>query len=320
MHKYISENPIIPEHTKMTQKPVIANASSIKKTPSLRELLLDHRLSNFSEDVEDELTYFRICPNFGDDIKIVFVVTSSPDHPEARDTVRRTWGALSSRRDLAIAFILGYPKDKKIAQKIENEQRIYGDLIRGKFLDTYDNLTLKTTWIMQWVSKYCTKATYGVKIDDDVFLNVDLLLRFINQGIIRENRTIYGSVKTDWRPVRDENDKYYISKYQFEPDVFPHFTTGPAYMFPIKLAVELYNEAQKLPYVKLEDVFYTGIVSSRLNISRIDIPEFVNNFVEFEDCLLKKTITVHGTIGEYMTFVWYRINAVQDKDCKNSTK
>lgn len=300
---------------------ILERNNTTVKTPiperpkKLKEFLHLYENFNVSQDLEDELAYLRICKNFGDGVQIVFVVTSSPTHEQARNVIRRTWGSLCARRNLAMAFIIGKTDDKAVVQKLEEEQLNYGDLIRGKFLDTYDNLTLKTTWMLRWVNKYCPKATYVFKTDDDVFVNIELLLTFIEQNKISENRSIYGHLVKNWHPVRDKNDKYYISTSQFESDTFPDFTTGPAYMFPKTLASELYNEALNLPYVKLEDVFYNGIVANRLNISRIDIPEFVNNWVSLDDCTIIKTITAHGLWGEYFYFFWYRINSADKTKC-----
>ena len=39
------------------------------------------------------------------------------------------------------------------------------------FHDTYLNLTLKTTFLLKWVSASCPGAKFVFKVDDDVYVN-----------------------------------------------------------------------------------------------------------------------------------------------------
>lgn len=48
-----------------------------------------------------------ICPNSGETIKLLIVITSAPVHREARLAIRQTWGHFGTRRDIAIAFLVG---------------------------------------------------------------------------------------------------------------------------------------------------------------------------------------------------------------------
>ncbi|XP_010193189.1 PREDICTED: beta-1,3-galactosyltransferase 2-like, partial [Mesitornis unicolor] len=59
---------------------------------------------------------------------------------------------------------------------LEEENSLHGDLIQQDFMDTYNNLTLKTLMGMEWVSKHCPNASYVVKADSDVFLNLNYLV------------------------------------------------------------------------------------------------------------------------------------------------
>ncbi|KAJ8950405.1 hypothetical protein NQ314_007945 [Rhamnusium bicolor] len=133
----------------------------------------------------------QICPDLGKNIKLLIAVTSAPSHESARLAVRETWGHFAIRKDIAIAFMLGATSNKTLNDKIDKEQELYGDIIRGKFIDTYDNLTLKTISMLEWVDNYCPKASFVLKTDDDMFINVSRLLAFIAKHK-PEQRAIYG--------------------------------------------------------------------------------------------------------------------------------
>ena len=64
---------------------------------------------------------------------------------------------------------------------------LFGDLIVAESQDTYNNLTLKTMAIMEWVSTYCNKAGYVLKTDDDMFINVPNLFHFIDEINVSTN-------------------------------------------------------------------------------------------------------------------------------------
>lgn len=63
----------------------------------------------------------------------------------------------------------------------------------------------------------------------------------------------------NFQPIRNKKSKYYVSFSQFSPQTFPQFTTGPAYLITGDCVKDLYNKALNLTYLKLEDVYLTGI-------------------------------------------------------------
>lgn len=251
----------------------------------------------------------QICPDLGKNLKLLIIVTSAPSHDSARLAVRETWGHFAIRKDVAIAFMLGTTSNESFVKKIEKEQEIYGDIIKGKFIDTYDNLTLKTISMLEWVDSYCPKASFILKTDDDMFINVSRLLAFIAKHK-PEQRAIYGRLAKKWKPIRNKKSKYYISPQQYKPAVFPDFTTGPAYLFPAQLAKELYLTALNHTYVKLEDVFVTGIVANNLKIKRIHAPEFVNKRVSFTPCNVQKEISIHMVKSVEQYDLWKKLHDV----------
>ena len=254
------------------------------------------------------------CPNYGKDLQLLIAITSAPNHEDARMAIRQTWGHYTNRRDVAITFMLGKTPNETLNKQIEDEEYMYGDIIRGKFIDTYDNLTLKTISMLEWIDNNCPKAAFVLKTDDDMSINVSRLLAFISKHS-SESKAIYGRLAKKWKPIRNKKSKYYISPWQYKPAIFPDFVTGPAYLLPARISKELYLAALNHTYFKLEDVFVTGIVADSLKIKRIHAPEFLNKRVPLTPCNVQRTISIHMVKGVEQYDVWKKLQDSATK-CK----
>jgi hypothetical protein len=71
-----------------------------------------------------------VCPKQGEGLKLMILVMSAPKHMSQRITIRSTWGSVAFRRDVSLAFMIGISKSKIINEKIEQENRLYGDVIQ----------------------------------------------------------------------------------------------------------------------------------------------------------------------------------------------
>ncbi|XP_066997606.2 beta-1,3-galactosyltransferase 1 isoform X1 [Anabrus simplex] len=234
----------------------------------------------------------ELCPNMGRNIQVMVIVTSAPTHKDARMAIRYTWGHYSHRKDVSIAFLLGSVQDAPRRKALDAEGDLYHDLIRSRFLDTYNNLTLKSISMLEWVDKYCNLAKYVLKTDDDMFINVPRLLAFIDKKS-KEKKTIFGRLAKKWKPIRNKASKYYVSLDQYRPPLFPDFTTGPAYLLTSDVVHDMYVAALNKTYLKLEDVFLTGIVAQELKIKRLHVNEFFNKRTALSACNIQKGVSIH---------------------------
>lgn len=245
----------------------------------------------------------KICPNLGKQLKLVIIITSAIKNFKERTRIRNTWGHYAIRKDVSIAFILGRPgnkQTKKASKKLKEEQFKYKDIIQGKFVDTYNNLTLKSLSIMEWVSNYCLKAKFVLKTDDDMFNNISTLLNFI-ENLKTVVAAFYGYLADKSAPIRDKNHKWYVSKYDFRNEQYPPYITGPAYLFPAMLATYVYRQGLTEICFKLEDVFITAIVAPKLGIGTINHFQFRDlENIGLSPCAIENTISYRYT----GTFPW----------------
>ncbi|KAL0131629.1 hypothetical protein PUN28_002878 [Cardiocondyla obscurior] len=232
------------------------------------------------------------CPNHGKDMDLVVIVMSAPTHLEARTAIRQTWGHFGQRSDMSVLFMLGTTNDPRVEAILHKEQNMYNDMIRGRFLDSYSNLTLKTISTLEWVDTYCPKVKYLLKTDDDMFINVPRLLAFVYKHA-KDRNVIFGRLARKWKPIRNRKSKYYVSQAQFQQSIFPDFTTGPAYLLSSDTVRRLYDAALDQTYLKLEDVFTTGIVAHRLGIKRSHANEFLNKRIQYTPCNIQRGISIH---------------------------
>ncbi|XP_062536310.1 beta-1,3-galactosyltransferase 5-like isoform X2 [Armigeres subalbatus] len=308
------------DEVKRVSIPTSKNVSTVVKTVPAKSVDSTTEKVVKTKDIyerghmNDPSTINNICPNKGSDVNLLILITSAPTHRDQRLSIRQSWGHYGIRRDISIGFVLGRTLDQRIEDQLSAENYMYSDIIRGNFIDSYRNLTLKTLSLLEWTSTNCPNATYLLKTDDDMFINVPKLLQFI-ESHLSYKRSIFGRLAKKWKPIRNKKSKYYVSPEQYFPPVFPPFTTGPAYLMTSDIIVELYNKSLSQTYLKLEDVYTTGIVAQLLNIHRINIKEFLNRRIAFNQCNIKKSISIHMVKTNEQYDLWKKLsdNSVQCK-------
>lgn len=134
-------------------------------------------------------------PNCSHSIFLVILVISSPDNFQRRNAIRSSWakifhsekhrrvfnGMLDSygvENLVKTVFLLGKSDSKETQKMVNNEVALYDDIVSADFNDNYKNLVYKTRLGLTWVYSYCPSA-YVLKTDDDVFVNVGNLLRWL---------------------------------------------------------------------------------------------------------------------------------------------
>jgi hypothetical protein len=254
----------------------------------------------------------ELCLMDGMDVKLLIIIISAPSHFNHRKAIRLTWGHYTLRSDVAIAFLLGKTDDEDVKKEMESEMNLYDDILLANFKDSYKNLTLKTMAMLEWTSSYCSKADYLLKADDDMFINVENLLKFIEKkgDEDRKEPKFYGRLVEGWEPVRSEDSQYFLPFDQFSESTFPDFVTGPAYLFSTGIAQSFFEKGMESRFLQLEDVFMTGVLAEVMNVSRVRVAEFENTAINVEStsrCELSKYISIH-MIGYHEQFaIWRKI-------------
>lgn len=291
---------------KIPSKEQVASSATSNITISSSDSTEHGILTRYVYESGFDIANVELCPDLGTNLQLLIFITSAPSHKDARMAIRQTWGHYSQRSDINTAFLVGSTKDSQLENDLRDENKLYGDLISGRFLDSYNNLTLKTMSLLEWVDNYCNKIKFILKTDDDMFINIPKLLSFIEKHA-KEERTIFGRLAKRWKPVRNDKSKYYVSTSQYQPATFPDFTTGPAYLMTGDAIHDLYTTALGKTYLKLEDVFMTGIVAEDIKVKRTHVNEFFNRRVTMNPCTIKNGISVHMVKFDEQFDLWKKL-------------
>jgi hypothetical protein len=107
------------------------------------------------------------------------------------------WDRLSN---LVCGCVCSEQKDDPDELRIQEEIKLYGDILRLDMVDTYADLSLKTLKMFTVLpAKY--DADFYFKIDDDVAVNIDAMATYLaakrNQGNLYLVRLLYTSTLLD---------------------------------------------------------------------------------------------------------------------------
>jgi len=118
------------------------------------------------------------------DIYLIVFVHTAPDHLKRRNFIRESWG-LADNYDVnvRVVFIVGRtaddPDGRDVQCNLMLESDLYNDIIQENFVDSYHNMTYKAIAGLRWIDERCSHARWVLKADDDVFVNMFNLLRYL---------------------------------------------------------------------------------------------------------------------------------------------
>ena len=228
--------------------------------------------SNIRSDASPERTHFRFYLNqektckerHHNDVKLLIVVYVAVGEVTERNFIRKRWGRYARENlNCRLIFLLGKPRDGDTTE-LEMEYIRHQDIVAADFTDTYRNLTLKSFAMFQWVAQFCHQAQYVLKIDSDVEINVSKLLYIIETGIIPDKFNC-GRVRRNAK-VNRKDKKWYVSRSDYNNDIYPHYCIGSAYMMPRRLIEKLstIHIPFKHPF-PVDDAYITGILRKEIN-------------------------------------------------------
>ncbi|CAJ1068752.1 beta-1%2C3-galactosyltransferase 2-like [Xyrichtys novacula] len=210
---------------------------------------------------------------------LVFMVPVTPQDVAAREAIRKTWGAPG--QDTLTLFFVGLPEGgqrSSTSGELEKESGEHADIIQMNFQESYQNLTIKTMMMMNWLATHCPNASYAMKVDSDIFVNVFYLIRRLWSSPRQE--FITGSVIRDGKPKRDVHNKWRVSEELYPQDSFPPYLSGAGYVFSADLAARISWASRFVRMIPLEDV-YVGLCLHVLGVNPVysrSLPTFRNLF------------------------------------------
>lgn len=264
----------------------------------------------------------------GNVLLLVFICTL-PSRSKEREWIRKNY-----RRDvydgfqIKTVFVMGKMDATPSLQShvnvlLQKENEIHRDLIQYDFVENYRNLTLKTLLGMRWGIKFCERASYALKADDDVIINYDNLADFlINLPKWRRKELYIGCTAHKTRPFRSSLHKWGISYAEYPDDVYPDYNHGPGYVLSMDAAKTVNEMSQTLPYMSFEDVF-VGMATQRGGIFPVMEPRFFTGMFSWSstkysdyDFVYHCAFVLHGVTKQQM--LEYMKDSQKIDECGNS--
>ncbi|XP_073793834.1 beta-1,3-galactosyltransferase 2-like isoform X1 [Danio rerio] len=208
---------------------------------------------------------------------VVLMVPAAPNQIEARNAIRSTWGNETTVQGKAVLtlFLVGLTvggDSEKAQQQLEEESRQHRDLIQSNFVDSYFNLTIKTMVMMDWLATRCPQATYAMKIDTDMFLNVENLMTFLLAPNTPRENYLTGVLLWNRPVVRNKNSKWYVSEDMYPDLTYPTYPLGTGYVFSNDLPEKIVEISKEVQAFNIEDA-YIGACLKRLGFEPSSPPD-----------------------------------------------
>ena len=135
---------------------------------------------------------------------------------------------------------------------------------------------------LKWLTTHCNNATFFLKSDDDVLVNVFDYMNVAETAAQDHRRFIMCTV---WpaNAMRILRDPKTCSKWCVDPKEFPgqkfypRYCSGIAITMSKQVLTEMYPVATKTPFFWIDDVFLTGLVAGKLkDVHYVDVVSTFN--------------------------------------------
>ncbi|XP_071144677.1 beta-1,3-galactosyltransferase 5-like [Mytilus edulis] len=251
-----------------------------------------------------------ICKTSNVSIKILIMITSSPQNKLSRNAIRDTWLTYAKKNNgnIRYIFLLG---ESPMTKELEKENLQTKDIILGNFKDAYNNLTYKTLMGYQWATQHCKHAQFVMKTDDDMFVHIPGLTRVIKENSKVLQTAVGGNCKQSARPIRNTRSKWYASLKSYPQRTYPGFCSGTGYVTSLDVVTKIMKISKDVPFFHLEDV-YVSLCIKQLGLKLHYIDGFMRTFGLCRN-EYNTLVTVHKVAVNRMRLMWETLCAPKEK-------
>ncbi|XP_059173747.1 beta-1,3-galactosyltransferase 5-like [Physella acuta] len=264
----------------------------------------NHTVFTPRADVNNSLDYLflisgeAICRNHNPFLLVV--IPSVVTRAETRDLIRKTWLRASETNswphvvlgeNIKHIFLFGFQnnsKDKDL-KSLQTESVLNNDVVMADFVDSYRNLSVKMLVGLQWTLKYCSRTRFVLKVDEDTFINMPLMVQLLKHVTRDFNGDVFtiGRRHPSPRPlVVRHPHRWGVGYDEYPLEYYPQYTIGAAYALTMPSIAPLLSTAAHVRLISPEDAFINGILAKTAGVARLAADSFAsdNNVNEIRDC------------------------------------
>ncbi|XP_016948467.1 beta-1,3-galactosyltransferase 5 [Drosophila biarmipes] len=240
----------------------------------------------------------NVCRTAERELLAVLIVTSYAGHDALRSAHRQAipQSKLAEMGLQRVFLLAALPaRERFISQEqLASEQRRFGDLVQGNFVEDYRNLSYKHVMGLKWAAQECRHhAKFIIKLDDDIIYDVFHLRRYLEAlevgqpGLATSSTLLSGYVLDAKPPIRLRANKWYVSKKEYPHALYPAYLSGWMYVTNVPTAERMAAEAERAAFFWIDDTWLTGVVRTRLGIPLERHNDWFSANAEFIDCCVR---------------------------------
>lgn len=243
---------------------------------------------------------------------LLVLVESALRNRRERRVVRESWArpSMVPAPQARVVFLVGQSLNGSFQDDIQEESSLYGDILQEGFVDSYANLSVKSLMLAKWFTQNCDNVPYVLKTDDDVFVNVRNLLKFVVDN--RKPNLLTGTLQCGAVPIRDPHNKWFAPKYMIEAAVYPNYLSGTAYLMSRSMAQILFEASSEVPVFHLEDIYMTGLLAEAVGVRPEDHRGFSYLKTRLDACLYSQIFSSHHLSASEMVDMADQVEKVGD--------
>ncbi len=208
----------------------------------------------------------RVCSSTYNPSLIV-IVLSTVKAVAQRTAIRETWGSVSRTShwpnrqvfsSVKVIFLFGLSRNSTLDNRLQYEAKEFGDILQIGLTEAYGlNVTRKLLSGFKWVHEQCPNTRHILKADDDVFVDMPLVMERLQSP--EWSPYMCGHVVLLAFTIR--SGKYHLTYTEYPYLLIPRYILGYFYVMPMDAAYKLVQASEYIPYLRMEDVYVTAILS-----------------------------------------------------------
>ncbi|KAG8141751.1 hypothetical protein E2320_006439 [Naja naja] len=253
------------------------------------------------------------CSN--QEIFLLVLIFSSPQNLSRRNAIRKTWANVTHNPGYTtlVLFVLGKPSSATAQVEVIKESDQQQDLIQGIFLDTPENQTLKIKRAIEWTITYCPEARFILKVDEDMFANLQTLAEYLLNLRTHPKDIYLGRVIHPNAPNKEVHNGSLTSLRKYPGWYYPDYCSATALVISQDVARKIYVTSGEVS-PSLPPGIFVGVCARAAGVVPIHSSRFSGERrIWYNRCCYKYIFT--STVSETSQLLQEWQEMESDEDC-----